>query len=71
MVTVTAHSAVKEAEQKVRDAIMRESIARSASASAAKAQVTAEAEVLVLRADASRLRDELRSAENLVRRTPH
>ncbi|MDA9097312.1 hypothetical protein N9L76_00070 [bacterium] len=68
MVTVTAHSAVKEAEQKVRDAIMRESIARSASASAAKAQVTAEAEVLVLRADASRLRDELRSAENLAQR---
>jgi hypothetical protein len=60
---VTAAAAVKEAEQKVRDAIMREAIARGASASAAKAQVSAEAEVIVLRADASRLRDELRSAE--------
>ena len=61
---VTAEGAIKEAERKVRDAIMREAIARNASASAAKAQVSAEAEVFVLRADASRLRDELRSAED-------
>jgi|TARA_B110000977_G_scaffold52728_1_gene71629 hypothetical protein len=61
---VTASAAIKEAEQKIRDAIMREAIARSASASAAKAQVSAEAEVLVLRAAASRLRDELRATEH-------
>ena len=65
---VTAEAAIKEAERKVRDAIMREAIARNASASAAKAQVSAEAEVFVLRADASRLRDELRSAEDALQR---
>ena len=65
---VTAEGAIKEAERKVRDAIMREAIARNASASAAKAQVSAEAEVFVLRADASRLRDELRSAEDALQR---
>ena len=65
---VTAEGAIKEAERKVRDAIMREAIARNASASAAKAQVSAEAEVFVLRADASRLRDELRSAEDALKR---
>ena len=65
---VTAEAAIKEAERKVRDAIMREAIARNASASAAKAQVSAEAEVFVLRADASRLRDELRSAEDALKR---
>ena len=65
---VTAEGAIKEADRKVRDAIMREAIARNASASAAKAQVSAEAEVFVLRADASRLRDELRSAEDALKR---
>lgn len=65
---VTAEAAIKEAERKVRDAIMREAIARNASASAAKAQVSAEAEVFVLRADASRSRDELRSAEDALQR---
>ncbi len=64
----TAEAAIKEAERKVRDAIMREAIARNASASASKAQVRSEAEVLVLRADASRLRDELRSAEDALQR---
>ena len=64
----TAEAAIKEAERKVRDAIMREAIARNASASASKAQVRSEAEVLVLRADASRLRDELRSAEDALKR---
>ena len=64
----TAEAAIKEAERKVRDAIMREAIARNASASASKAQVRSEAEVLVLRADASRLRDELRSAEVALQR---
>ena len=65
---VTAEGPSREAERKVRDAIMREAIARNASASAAKAQVSAEAEVFVLLRGRLAVARRCESAEDALKR---
>ena len=54
---------IREAEDRVKEAISREAIARNASASAAQAQVNAEAEVFRLRAEIVTLRSLAKEAE--------